>query len=163
MGLCSFFFYTIMEKKSFTFDEIKLKLVNYCVYQDRCHAEVEQKMREFMLIEEAKDEIILYLLKENYLNEERFTRSYIRGKFYIKHWGRNKIKVNLKQKQISEKLINKCFDEIYEPDYEKTLKKIFEDYYSKQTGLKEYQKKSKTIKYLMGKGFEYEKINDIFE
>lgn len=163
MGLCSFFFYTIMEKKSFTFDEIKLKLVNYCVYQDRCHAEVEQKMREFMLIEEAKDEIILYLLKENYLNEERFTRSYIRGKFYIKHWGRNKIKINLKQKQISEKLINKCFDEIYEPDYEKTLKKIFEDYYSKQTGLKEYQKKSKTIKYLMGKGFEYEKINDIFE
>ncbi|AZA51885.1 regulatory protein RecX [Chryseobacterium sp. G0201] len=152
-----------MEKKSFTFDEIKLKLVNYCVYQDRCHAEVEQKMREFMLIEEAKDEIILYLLKENYLNEERFTRSYIRGKFYIKHWGRNKIKINLKQKQISEKLINKCFDEIYEPDYEKTLKKIFEDYYSKQTGLKEYQKKSKTIKYLMGKGFEYEKINDIFE
>lgn len=163
MGLCSFFFYTIMEKKSFTFDEIKLKLVNYCVYQDRCHAEVEQKMREFMLIEEAKDEIILYLLKENYLNEERFTRSYIRGKFYIKHWGRNKIKINLKQKQISEKLINKCFDEIYEPDYEKTLKKIFEDYYSKQTGLKEYQKKSKTIKYLMGKGFEYEKINYIFE
>lgn len=163
MGSCSFFFYTIMEKKSFTFDEIKLKLVNYCVYQDRCHAEVEQKMREFMLIEEAKDEIILYLLKENYLNEERFTRSYIRGKFYIKHWGRNKIKINLKQKQISEKLISKCFDEIDESDYEKTLKKIFEDYYSKQTGLKEYQRKSKTIKYLMGKGFEYEKINDIFD
>lgn len=152
-----------MEKKSFTFDEIKLKLVNYCVYQDRCHAEVEQKMREFMLIDEAKDEIILYLLKENYLNEERFTRSYIRGKFYIKHWGRNKIKINLKQKQVSEKLINKCFDEIYESDYEKTLKKMFEDYYSKQIGINEYQKKSKTIKYLLGKGFEYEKINDIFE
>src|ERR1700750_2114943 len=108
-----------MEKKSFTFDEIKLKLVNYCVYQDRCHAEVEQKMREFLLIEEAKDEIILYLLKENYLNEERFTRSYIRGKFYIKHWGKNKIKMHLKQKQISEKLINSCFDEIHEDDYEK--------------------------------------------
>lgn len=152
-----------MEKKSFTFDEIKLKLVNYCVYQDRCHAEVEQKMREFMLIDEAKDEIILYLLKENYLNEERFTRSYIRGKFYIKHWGRNKIKMNLKQKQISEKLMNRCFDEIYEPDYEKALKKMFEDYYSKQLGIKEYQRKAKTIKYLMGKGFEYEKINDIFE
>ena len=85
-----------MEKKSYTFDEIKLKLVNYCVYQDRCHAEVEQKMREFVLIPEAKEEIILYLLKENYLNEERFTRSYIRGKFYIKSWGKNKIKMHLK-------------------------------------------------------------------
>ncbi|PTT21044.1 recombinase RecX, partial [Chryseobacterium sp. HMWF028] len=152
-----------MDKKSYTFEEIKQKLVNYCVYQDRCHAEVEQKMREFLLIDEAKEEIILYLLKENFLNEERFVRSYIRGKFYIKHWGRNKIKMNLKQKQISERLINSCFDEIYEPDYEKTIRKIFEDYYSRQIGLKEYQKKSKTIKYLMSKGFEYEKIIDIFD
>ncbi|MEI3790034.1 MULTISPECIES: regulatory protein RecX [Chryseobacterium] len=152
-----------MEKKSFTFDEIKLKLVNYCVYQDRCHAEVEQKMREFLLIDEAKDEIILYLLKENYLNEERFTRSYIRGKFYIKHWGRNKIRMHLKQKQISEKLINSCFDEIDEDDYEKMIRKIFEDYYSRQKGMQEYQKKSKTIKYLMSRGFEYEKISDTFD
>lgn len=147
-----------MEKKSFTFDEIKLKLVNYCVYQDRCHAEVEQKMKEFLLIEEAKEEIMLYLLKENYLNEERFTRSYIRGKFYIKHWGRNKIKMNLKQKQISEKLINSCFNEIDGTDYEKTLRKIYEDYSSKLKGLKEYQKKAKTVKYLLSRGFEYDEI-----
>lgn len=162
MGVSSFFFYT-MEKKSFTFDEIKQKLVSYCVYQDRCHAEVEQKMKEFLLIDEAREEIILYLLKENYLNEERFTRSYIRGKFYIKHWGKNKIRMYLKQKQISEKLINSCFDEIYEDDYIKTIKRIYEDYSSKQKGLQEYQKKSKTIKYLMSRGFEYEKINDIFD
>ncbi|AZB11840.1 RecX family transcriptional regulator [Chryseobacterium sp. G0162] len=138
-------------------------MVSYCVYQDRCHAEVEQKMREFLLIEEAKEEIILYLMKENYLNEERFTRSYIRGKFYIKHWGRNKIRMNLKQKQISEKLISMCFDEIYEDDYIKTITRIYEDYSSKQKGLQEYQKKVKTIKYLMSRGFEYEKINDIFD
>ena len=74
----------LSEKKSFTFEEIKQKIVNYCVYQDRCHAEVEQKMKEFLLIPEAKEEILLYLIKENYLNEERFTRSYVRGKFYIK-------------------------------------------------------------------------------
>jgi len=152
-----------MEKKSFTFDEIKQKLVNYCVYQDRCHYEVEQKMKEFLLIDEAKEEIMLYLLQENYLNEERFTRSYIRGKFYIKHWGKTKIRIHLKQKQVSEKLIRVCFDEIDEHDYNRTIRKIYEDYYLKQKGLQEYQRKSKTIKYLMSRGFEYEKINDIFE
>ena len=152
-----------MEKKSFTFDEIKQKLVNYCVYQDRCHAEVEQKMKEFLLIDEAKEEILLYLMKENYLNEERFTRSHIRGKFYIKHWGKTKIKMHLRQKQISEKMISSCFDEIDEDDYRKTIVRIYEDYSSKQKGLKEYQKKSKTIKYLISRGFEYEKINDIFD
>ena len=133
-------------------------MVNYCVYQDRCHSEVEQKMRDFLLIPEAKDEILLYLLKENYLNEERFTRSYIHGKFYIKSWGRSKIKNHLKFKGVSEKLIKSCFDEIDEEDYGKTILKIYTDYYSKQKGLKDYQKKSKTIKYLLTRGFEYEVI-----
>ena len=150
-----------MDKKSLTFDEIKLKLVNYCVYQERCHYEVEQKMREFLLIPEAKDDIFLYLMKENYLNEERFTRSYIRGKFYIKHWGRNKIKMNLKQKGITEKLISKCMDEIDVDDYEKAFMKIYHDYFSKQKGMKDYQKKSKTIKHLISKGYEYDVVLDV--
>lgn len=151
------------EKKNYTFDEIKQKMVNYCVYQDRCHYEVEQKMKEFFLILEAKEEILLYLIKENYLNEERFVRSYIRGKFNIKQWGRNKIKIHLKQKGINDKLINNCMDEIYEDDYKKTIEKLWENYYQKQKGLKEYQRKSKTIRYLMSRGFEYEEINNVLE
>lgn len=151
------------EKKLFTFEETKQKLVNYCVYQDRCHAEVEQKMREFVLIPEAKEEIILYLLKENYLNEERFARSYIRGKFNIKHWGKTKIKMHLKQKGITEKLITRCYDEIDEDDYIKTIQRLYENYESKLTGLKDYQKKSKTIKYLLGRGFEYESILQVLD
>lgn len=150
-----------MEKKSYTFEEIKQKLVNYCVYQDRCHAEVEQKMRDFLLIPEAKDEIFLYLMKENYLNEERFTRSYIRGKFYIKNWGKNKIKMNLKMKGVTDKLISSSMDEIDDSDYEKTIARLFQNYYSTQKGLKDYQKKSKTIKHLLSKGYEYEAILEL--
>lgn len=147
-----------MEKKLFTFKETKRKLADYCVYQDRCHQELEQKMREYVLIPEAKDEILLFLIQENYLNEERFTRSYIRGKFYIKSWGKNKIKNNLRFKGISLKLIDSCWDEIHEDDYQKTLKSVWEKYYSALKGLKEYQKKMKTTKYLMTRGFEYERI-----
>lgn len=150
------------EKKLFTFDEIKQKIVNYCVYQDRCHYEVEQKMREFVLIPEAKDEILLYLMKENYLNEERFVRSYIRGKFNIKQWGRNKIRIHLKQKGINDKLISKCMDEIEDEDYRKTVLKLWENYYEKQRGLKEYQKRAKTFRYLMSRGFEYDYLSELF-
>ncbi len=146
------------EKKSYTFSEIKQKLVNYCVYQDRCHQEVEQKMRDFLLIPEARDEILLYLMQENYLNEERFARSYIRGKFYMKSWGRNKIRIHLQQKGVPLKLINSSMEEIEDDDYAATLKKIYTTYYAKQKGLKEYQKKSKTISYLISRGFEYDEI-----
>ena len=146
------------EKKSFTFEEIKQKIVNYCVYQDRCHAEVEQKMKEFLLIPEAKEEILLYLIKENYLNEERFTRSYVRGKFYLKKWGKNKIKVNLLQKGISEKLIVKAYGEIDDNEYLAAIKTILEKIIPTFKGLKEYQKKQKAIKYLLSKGYEYDLI-----
>lgn len=152
-----------MEHKSYTFLEIKQKLVNYCVYQDRCHKEVEQKMWDYLLIPEAKEEILLYLMRENYLNEERFTRSYIRGKFYMKSWGRNKIRNHLKFKEVPEKLINSCFDEIDEEDYQKTLAKLFHNYFDKIKGLQVYQKKSKTIKYLLSKGFEYEEITQVIK
>lgn len=152
-----------MEKKSYTFDEIKQKLANYCAYQDRCHYEVERKMKEFVLIPEAKDEIMIFLMKEDFLNEERYTRSYIRGKFYIKNWGRNKIKIHLKQKDISEKLINNCFDEIDENDYRQAIKKLYQSYYEKQKGLKDFQKRIKTTRYLLGKGYEYELIREEIE
>lgn len=149
------------DKKLYTFEEIKQKLANYCVYQDRCHAEVEQKMREFVLIPEAKEEILLYLMKENYLNEERFTRSYIRGKFYLKNWGKIKIKMHLKQKGIHDKMISSCFDEIDENDYVKILRKIYENYNAKLKGLNDQQKKLKTVKYLISRGFEYDAILEV--
>lgn len=131
-------------------------MVNYCVYQDRCHKEVEQKFWDFLLIEEAKDEIMLYLLKENYLNEERFTRSYIRGKFYQKHWGRTKIIGQLKFKGITQKLIQMSLAEIDEEDYEKTALKLFEQHYNLQKSGKDYIKIQKTIKFMISKGYEYE-------
>lgn len=148
----------MISNKAFTFDEIKQKLVDYCVYQDRCHSEVEQKMKDYLLIPEAKEEIFLFLIQHNYLNEERFAKSFARGKFYMKQWGKKKIKVALLQKGIQEKLIQKAFSEIDEKDYLETIKKIIQKNISKYKGLKEYQKKQKITQYLMSKGFEYDLI-----
>src|SRR5574343_77807 len=141
------------DKKSYTYDEIKKKMVNYCVYQDRSHFEVEQKMKEFLLIPEAKEEILLYLMKENFLNEERFAKSYARGKFYIKKWGKNKIRLSLLQKGISDRLIKKSFEEIDDEDYKKTISELINKTLPTYKGLQEYQKKQKVIKFLISKGF----------
>ena len=153
----------MQEKKLFPFQEIKQKIVNYCVYQDRCHLDVEQKMKEFVLIPEAKEEIILYLIKENYLNEERFAKSFTRGKFYIKKWGKNKIKQQLRLKGISDKLIAKSFSEIDERDYQDTIRDFIEKLMPTYKGLKDYQRKQKLIKFLMSKGYEYKEIVNQFQ
>lgn len=152
-----------MDKKLFTFDEVKQKLVDYCVYQDRSHSEVEQKMREYMLIPEAKEEIFLYLINENYLNEERFARSYTRGKFYMKKWGKIKIAQHLKAKNIGERLIKKSFQEINNNDYRDAIQQLMEKFSVNLHGLKDYQKKHKLIRFLLSKGYEYEIILESIE
>lgn len=150
------------KSKSFTFDEIKEKLANFCVYQDRCHWDVEKKMREYDLIPEAKDEIFIYLIQNNFLNEERFVKSFVRGRFNQKKWGRNKIKMALKQRQIPEQLIRIGFKEIDEDEYLKVLKELF---VKKQEELKSetnsFKKNLKLRNYLLQKGFENELIFDL--
>ncbi len=144
---------------SFTVNEIRDKLAKYCAYQDRCHWEVENKLNEFNLIPEAKDEIIIYLIENKFLNEERFAKSFARGKFSQKNWGRIKIRSELKKRKIPMKLIETGLNEIDENDYLQTLKNLFE---KKKESLKNeresFKKKAKIRNYLLQKGFESELI-----
>ena len=114
------------DKKYFSVEEIKRKLERYCVYQDRCHQEIENKLREFTLIPEARDQIILQLLEHNFLNEERFSKSFARGKFNIKKWGKNRIVNELKRRDISAYNIKTALKEIDEETYLKTLYELAE-------------------------------------
>ena len=146
--------------KSYTIDEVKEKLANYCAYQDGCHYEVERKLNEFFLIPEAKDEIIVFLIRKDFLNEERFAKSYVRGKFYYKDWGRRKIKNELKKRNINERLIKTAFKEIDEEDYISTLHKLIEKKEQIISYKNEFEKNSKLINYLLQKGYEYELIKE---
>lgn len=150
--------FVIMQKKVFTVQEIKRKLEQYCVYQDRCHKEVEQKMREYNLIPEAKEMILLSLLKDNFLNEERFAKSFARGKFRIKHWGKQRIVQELKQRDISAYNIKSALKEIDEQEYLKTIFEITEKRNSTINESNSYKKKKKLIDFLLRKGYETDLI-----
>jgi len=146
------------EQKYYTVDEIKRKLENYCVYQDRCHKEVEQKMWEFNLIPEAKELILLSLMKDNFLNEERFSKSYARGKFRIKSWGKQRIIRELKFRDISAYNIKTGLKEIDEAEYLKTIYRVTENRNEVISEPNIYKRKKKLIDFLMRKGFENDLI-----
>ena len=110
--------------KSYTVDEATKLLENYCAYQERCHKEVEQKLYDLNMIPEAKEKIIIHLLQHNFLNEERFAKAFVRGKFSIKNWGKQRILNELKFRNISIYNINTALKEIDDEDYLKTLQKI---------------------------------------
>ena len=155
----------MLQKPSFTVDEIKRKLEQFCVYQDRCHKEVEQKMREFNLIPEARELILLSLMQDNFLNEERFAKSFARGKFRIKSWGKQRIVRELKFRDISAYNIKTALKEIDEDEYLKTIYRITENRNNVISETNPYKRKRKLIDFLMRKGYEseliYKTVNDV--
>ncbi|MGV4463685.1 regulatory protein RecX [Ornithobacterium rhinotracheale] len=146
--------------KSYTIAEIKEKMARYCAYQDRCHWELEQKLKEFFLIPEAKDEVILMLMQHNFLNEERFAHSFVRGKFNQKQWGRLKITQELKKRNIGTRLIDEALKQIDNQDYLNALTDLMEKKADRITYKNEYDKRAKLTRYLMQKGYEYELIKE---
>jgi len=148
----------MIEKKYFSIEEIKRKLERYCAYQDRCHKEIETKLREFVLIEEAKNQIILHLMEHDFVNEERFSKSFARGKFRIKKWGKQRIVRELKQRSVSEYNIKTALKEIDEEKYIATIYEIAERRNAIITEENPYKRKKKLSDFLVRKGYEYDLI-----
>jgi len=149
--------------KTYTVQEALLKLSKYCTYQDRCHAEVEQKLREMKMIPEARHQIISELIKHDFLNEQRFALNYARGKFNQKHWGRIRIRQELKRRHITEKLIKKALDQISDKEYHSKLKLLVAKKCKELNYDNSLKSKSRLKNYLTYKGFEshlvYDQIN----
>ena len=143
-----------MYKKQLTKEQAQQKLRHYCGYQERSHSEVRDKLHQLGVWKKDHDEIIASLIEDNYLNEERFAIAFAGGKFRMKHWGRVKIKYELKQKQVSDYCIKKAMKEIDEEDYQKVLQKLAAEKYESVKGDQYLVRKKKTQDFLMQRGFE---------
>jgi regulatory protein len=153
-----------LKKQGLTVDQIKAKLQKYCAYQDRCHYEVEKKLDEFFIIPEARDEILISLMQDNFLNEERFARNFARGKFKNNDWGKFKIHGELKKRKISDYLIEiSISEEISDDDYNEKIEYLIEKKQKSISFKSDYEKKSKIMNYLQGKGFSYDEFAGFFD
>jgi regulatory protein len=150
------------KKKYYTPEAALQKLQAYCAYQERCHQEVVAKLYDLGIHGDAQDDIIAKLIGENFLNEERFAVAYARGKFRIKHWGKIRIRQELKMRQIPEYSIKKAMQAVdMEGGYLEALEKIISTKSKDYEGDK--QKKQKLAAFAMSKGFESEFIWEVIK
>lgn len=153
-------------QKSYTIDEATKRMERYCVYQERCHKEVHQKLYEMRMIPLSVDLIIDHLLRHNFLNETRFAQAFARGKFRAKKWGKIRIVNELKLREISKYNIQIALKEIPDSEYYKTFEALAEKRLQQLVTEKNLQKKRKKLAdYLFYRGWEsemvYGKVNEI--
>jgi regulatory protein len=148
-------------EKSYTVDEATKLLENYCAYQDRCHKEVEQKLHDINMIPQAKEKILLHLLQHDFLNEERYSKAFTRGKFKIKKWGKIKITNELKFRNISAYNIKNALLEINDDAYLKTLQQLAKKKSPLIKASNSFIKRNKLSTYLISKGYESNLVFDL--
>jgi len=153
----------MIPSKTYTVDEAQKVLENYCAYQERCHKDVKSKLKEMKMIPEAIDNILVHLIEQKYLNEERFAKAFVRGKFRIKKWGKSRLVRELKFREISKYSIESGLSEINPEEYLEVLDELVKKRIAQVKEPHPYKKKRKIADYLLYRGWEshliYEKLN----
>jgi len=150
-----------MRPQLFDFDIVLSKAQKYCAYQERCQWELEKKFRDWRVDEEIQDEVIATLIEQNFMKEERFAIQFASGRFRMKQWGKLKIKIELKKRQISSYSINKALETIEEEEYRLTLQKLILKKEKEILVKNDFEKKQKIAQYLYSKGYESELIWEV--
>jgi len=131
----------------------------FCHYQERCKSELNKKIQEFDLDEEEKESIISTLVEHGLVDENRYLEAYIRGKFRLKKWGKNKIKAHLVSKGFDQQRIAEGLSTwIDDEEYNTVVEQLFLRKWYQLKNKKDYSSKQKVFRYLYSKGYESELI-----
>jgi regulatory protein len=143
----------------------KKKLETYCAYQERCHKEVVSKLWSLGTDQNEIDEVICHLIAENFLNEERFSCAFARGKHRIKNWGKVRIVNELKFRNITARNITTALKEISADEYYEAFQKLSERIWDSIHEKNSLKKRKKFCDYLLRKGWEsdlvYSKVKEL--
>ena len=140
--------------KPLTLDQVLDKMAKFCAYQERCVKDVRDKLKTFDIPEEEKTKILDYLLDNRFVNDERFAKSFVRGKVNQSGWGVNKIRFHLIQKGIAKDIIDEALGQTDEEVYRQRLIDILRVKAKSVKAETDFEKKRKLAAYAMQKGFE---------
>ena len=149
--------------KPLTPDQVLDKMAKYCAYQERCVKDVRDKLKTFDIPQTEKNKILDYLLDNRLVNDERFAKSFVRGKVNQSGWGLNKIRFHLMQKGIDKELIEEALGQTDEEMYRQRLIDILKTKSKTIKADSDFEKKRKLAVYAMQKGFEGNLVWDVLK
>ena len=130
------------------------KAREYCAYQERCRSEMELKFQQWGVDKVRAAKMIEQLEKDNFLNEDRYTETFVRGKFRLKKWGKNKLAAELRMKKIPEGLIAKHLQDIDDAEYRSAIIVLAEKKSKELQEKDKFKKNQKIARFLISKGFD---------
>ena len=143
-----------MATKPLSPEQVLDKMAKYCAYQERCVKDVNEKLKSFDLTTKDKEEILAYLVDNRFVNDERFARSFVKGKINQSGWGLNKIRFHLMQKGIAKGLIDLSLETYDEEVYRQRLIEVLRVKSKTVKAANDFEKNRKLAAFAIQRGFE---------
>lgn len=139
------------------------KAATYASRYEHCESEVREKLASWGATDEEVEAIIEYLVEERYIDNQRYANSYAKDKFRFNHWGKYKISMMLRSKNIESEFIEEALNQIDNEEYLEKLQQILRDKLRSLKYSSEYEKKGKLFKFAQSRGFESSAISKVID
>lgn len=149
--------------KQKTEQEAYLQLAALCAQSEHCQWEMREKMRRWELDETMQNRVIARLVKERYVDDERYTRAFVKDKIRYNKWGRRKVEQALWQKHISEDIRQQVLDEVDDEEYLSVLRPLLKQKRKTIKAQSEYELNQKLMRFALGRGFTFDIIRQCID
>ena len=150
-------------KKDMTEQEAYLQLAALCAQAEHCQQEMRDKMRRWELDETAQNRIIDRLIKERYVDDERYARAFVKDKIRYNKWGRRKVQQALWQKRIDADIQQRVLDEIDEKEYLDVLRPLLKQKRKSIRAANDYELNQKLARFALSRGFTFDLIRQCMD
>ena len=146
-----------------TEQEAYLTLAALCAQAEHCQWEMLEKMRRWEVPEEAQARVMQRLVKERYVDDERYARAFVKDKIRYNKWGRRKVDQALWQKHIDEDIRKRVLDEVDDDEYLKVLRPLLKQKRKSTKANNDYELNQKLMRFALGRGFTFDIISQCID
>ena len=150
-------------KKETTEQEAYLQLAALCAQAEHCRQEMRDKMRRWEMAPEAQERVIARLVKERYIDDERYARAFVKDKVRYNKWGRRKVQQGLWMKHIDDDIQQRVLDEVDDEEYLAVLKPLLKQKVKSIKAESDYELNQKLVRFAFGRGFTYDIIRQCLD
>ena len=150
-------------KKEISEQEAYLQLAALCAQAEHCQQEMRDKMKRWNIDETAQNRVITRLVKERYIDDERFARAFVKDKIRYNKWGRRKVQQALWMKRIDDEIQQRVLDEIDDKEYLDVLRPLLKQKRKSIKADSDYELNQKLVRFALGRGFTFDLIRQCLD
>jgi regulatory protein len=146
-----------------TEQEAYLTLTALCAQAEHCQYEMLEKMRRWELPEDAQARVMAKLIKERYVDDERYTQAFVKDKIRYNKWGRRKVEQALWQKRIDDNTRKRVLDDVDDEEYLSVLRPLLKQKRKTIKAKNDYELNQKLVRFAVGRGFTFDIIRQCID